>query len=171
MISQTAEYALRAIVYLADQSGEARTIRQVAAATQVPGEYLAKVLGNLKRAGITRAKRGLHGGYTLARSPEQITILDIINVVDPFERIRHCPLGNREHVDLCPLHRRLDGALAQIEAVFASTTVAELQAESSARPSIRKQGQKECGFPSTKQPAAEKRAGDGKRPASRKRRN
>lgn len=133
MFSQTVEYALRAAVYLADQAPAARTTEQIATVTKVPQAYLAKVLQGLSRAGLVQSQRGIYGGFLLARAPEQITILEVVNSVDPIHRIHTCPLGLEQHgVNLCPLHRRLDGALAQVEAAFASTTLAEVLAEPSA---------------------------------------
>jgi Rrf2 family protein len=129
MISQTAEYALRAIVFLADQ-GAARTTQEIAAATHVPASYLSKVMQSLSRARVVRSQRGLHGGFTLARSPEELSVWDVIDAVDPIQRIRTCPLGLKSHgVKLCPLHRRLDDALALVESAFRESTVADLLQE------------------------------------------
>src|SRR5262245_43489558 len=130
MFSQTVEYALRAVVYLADQAPAARTTDQIAKVTCVPKAYLSKVLQGLCRAGLVHSQRGLGGGMTLTRSPGELTILEVVNAVDPIRRIRECPLGLAAHgVRLCPLHRRLDEALALVEAAFASTTLAEVLAE------------------------------------------
>src|SRR4051794_21543855 len=107
MISQTAEYALRAVVYLAFHKGEPRTVRQLAEPTQVPEGYLAKVMQGLSRAGLVRSQRGLHGGFTLAVPADELTVYDVVQAVDPIHRIKHCPLGLKGHVNLCPLHRRL----------------------------------------------------------------
>jgi hypothetical protein len=52
--------------------------------------------------------------------------LDVINAVDPIERIVVCPLGIEGHTKLCPLHRRLDDAIAMVEKSFSETVVAEL---------------------------------------------
>ena len=71
MISQTAEYALRAIVYLADQGGVARTTSEIAETTQVPAGYLAKVMQSLCRAGLVKSQRGLNGGFKLAHDPRR----------------------------------------------------------------------------------------------------
>ena len=64
MLSQTAEYALRVVVFLASREDNPATIAQIAAATQVPQGYLAKVLQSLARAGLTKSQRGLHGGQS-----------------------------------------------------------------------------------------------------------
>jgi len=130
MLSQTVEYALRAMVYLADQAPAPRTTDQIAAATRVPTAYLSKVLQSLNRAGLVHSQRGLHGGISLTKTPDDVTILEVVNVVDPIQRIRTCPLGLKAHgVHLCPLHRRLDDALAMVENAFADTTLAEVLAE------------------------------------------
>jgi Rrf2 family protein len=126
MISQTAEYALRAIVYLADKVDVPQTTQQIAEVTRVPAGYLAKVLQTLGRSGIVRAQRGLHGGFTLAVPPEDLTVLDVVQAVDPVRRIEHCPLGIPDHKSLCPLHARLDATAAMVEKTLGSSTIAEL---------------------------------------------
>ena len=124
MISQTAEYALRAIVYLADQH-EPQTNSLIAEATQISVGYLAKVMQGLSRAKLVHAQRGKQGGFTLARSPDVLTVLEIINTVDPVRRFHECPLG-LHGINLCPLHRKLDDAAKAVEDTFGNTTVAEL---------------------------------------------
>ena len=132
MLSQTVEYALRAVVHLADKAPAARTTEQVASVTLVPQAYLSKILQSLARAGIVRSQRGIHGGFALAKDAADLTILEVVNAVDPIRRIRTCPLGLKSHgVKLCPLHRRLDNALAQVEEAFAGTTLADVLAEPS----------------------------------------
>jgi Rrf2 family protein len=137
MFSQTVEYALRAVVHLADRAPAARTTDQIAQATQVPKAYLSKVLQNLVRAGIVHSQRGLGGGMTLTRDPAEVTILEVVDAVEPLGRIRECPLGLKMHgVRLCPLHRRLDDALATIEDAFRKTTLAEVLAEPTKSPPL-----------------------------------
>ncbi len=132
MLSQTVEYALRAVVQLASIAPEASTTAELALVTQVPAAYLAKVLQALVKAGIVESHRGASGGVSLAHSPEDLTILDIVNATDPIPRIRTCPLDLKSHgTKLCPLHRRLDAALAQVEQAFGKTTLAEVLGDSS----------------------------------------
>jgi Rrf2 family protein len=132
MLSQTVEYALRAVVQLAYLSPEASTTSALATVTQVPPAYLAKVLRALVKAGIVSSQRGIGGGVSLAKDPRAVTILDIVNAVDPFRRIKTCPLELSTHgTKLCPLHRRLDAALAQVEHAFRNTTLAEVLADPS----------------------------------------
>ena len=127
MFSQTAEYALRAIVVLAGDPEKPWTAQDVAAESKVPQDYLMKVLQALGREGLVTAQRGRGGGFLLRRLPSEITVLDVINAVDPLRRITHCPLGLKSHSKaLCPLHRKLDDAIRLVEEAFASTTMEEL---------------------------------------------
>ncbi len=127
MFSQTVEYALRAVVHLAIHSPRPQTTSEIAAATQVPTAYLSKVLQGLREKGIVLLQRGVGGGVSLARSPQQLTILDVVSAVDPIPRITTCPLDLKAHgVRLCALHRRMDDALLHMETAFRETTLAEL---------------------------------------------
>jgi len=140
MFSQTVEYALRAIVYLAGQKGT-RTTQQIAAATRVPAAYLAKVLQNLSRVEVVRSQRGLHGGFSLGKSPDELTMWEVVQAVEPTRRLQSCPLGLDIHRgSLCALHKKMDDALAEIENAFRSSSIAGLLAEAEANASP-------CSFP------------------------
>lgn len=129
MFSQTAEYALRAVVWLASHSDAPMTTSQIAKATKVPPDYLSKVLWALGRNGLVHAQRGKNGGFTLSTPADQLSILDVVNAVDPVQRIVRCPLGLKGHEQLCPLHRRLDDALGQIEETLAASMISEFSSE------------------------------------------
>jgi Rrf2 family protein len=113
---------------------EPRTVKQLAAVTKVPEGYLSKVMQSLSRAGLVRSQRGLHGGFTLERDPRELSILEVVNAVDPVNRIETCPLGLPSHGrHLCPMHRRLDDATALVEKAFSESTLAELLGEPGGR--------------------------------------
>jgi len=144
VFSQTVEYALRAVVHLASEAPAGRTTDQIAQATRVPRAYLSKVLQSLAHAGIVHSQRGLGGGMTLNKSPEKLTILEVVNAVEPIQRVKSCPLGLAAHgVNLCPLHKRVDNALAMVEEAFSGSTLAELLAEPT-------QSKPLCPFPNVK---------------------
>lgn len=127
MISQTTEYALRAVVWLASHPDRPLTAQRIAEATRVPAGYLAKVLQGLSRAGLLRSQRGLGGGFTLARAPSALSIWEVVQAVDPIRRITQCPLGFDLHGEkLCALHQALDDAIAQLERDFTRRTIADL---------------------------------------------
>jgi Rrf2 family transcriptional regulator, nitric oxide-sensitive transcriptional repressor len=132
MFSQTVEYALRAVIHLAHEAPAARTTAQIADATRVPKDYLSKILQNLSKKGIVETQRGVGGGISLARTPTEITILDVINAVEPIKRYLACPLNLPNHgPNLCPLHRRMDDAMATVEEAFRTSTLAEVLADPS----------------------------------------
>ncbi len=124
MISQTSEYALRAIVYLADNPTQAHTAETIAQGTKVPVGYLAKVLQMLSRAKLVSSQRGLRGGFTLLKDAKTLTVLDVVQAIEPVARIHTCPLNIGEHgPNLCPLHRHMDAAMAVIEQRFKDLTI------------------------------------------------
>lgn len=157
MFSQTVEYALRAVAHLASEAPNGRTTDQIAAATLVPRAYLSKVLQNLRDSGLVLSQRGAGGGMTLTKETNQITILEVVNAVEPIQRIRTCPLGLAAHGEhLCPLHKRLDNAMAMVEQAFKNTTLAEVLAEPSRSIPL-------CPFPG-EAPAEEKKTAATKKP-------
>ena len=146
MISQTAEYALRAAVFLGSAPGVSQPVREIAVFTHIPASYLMKILGLLGRAGIVQGQRGPNGGFMLGRAPETVTVLEVIRAVEPWTGLETCPLGLPEHSGkLCPLHRHLANAYRQIEDAFRATTLKDLV---STAPSA------ECSFPIAPNPRA-----------------
>jgi Rrf2 family nitric oxide-sensitive transcriptional repressor len=124
MLSQTAEYALRAIVYLADHVGESTTTETIAEGTRVPVGYLAKIMQSLSKSGLVTSQRGLHGGFVLSRPVKELTVYEVVQAIDPIVRITTCPLGLEGHgTNLCPLHRGLDNAMAAVETTFKRMTI------------------------------------------------
>jgi Rrf2 family transcriptional regulator, nitric oxide-sensitive transcriptional repressor len=141
LFSQTSEYALRAVVCLAERHGRLVKTQEIAEATQVPANYLSKVLLLLARAGFVNSERGIYGGHELKRPPAKLSILDIVNAVDPIQRIHACPLNLPEHAaKLCPLHRRLDNAMAAVQDLLAGASIEEMLVESKGKSS-------HCPFP------------------------
>jgi Rrf2 family protein len=129
-MNQSVEYALRAVVWLAAHPELPVSTPGIAKSTKVPPGYMSKVLQALARAGLVASNPGRTGGFRLARTPEKISVLDVVNALGAFERICHCPLGLRSHGDgLCPLHRRLDRIAEMVEQAYAETTIAEVVAE------------------------------------------
>lgn len=126
MISSTAQYALRAVVYLATQENDYVVRSDIADATLVPQDYLLKVLGLLDAAGVVESRRGPGGGYRLTEVPSKITTLQVVLAVDTIPRITECPLGITGHTKLCPLHQLLDDASKRVEDAFRETTIEAL---------------------------------------------
>ena len=126
MLSKTAEYALRAVMYLGSRPGQPASADLLAEKTHVPRRYLHRVLQDLVAAELLDSRSGPGGGYLLAQKVGDVTILDVINSVAPIERINACPLGLKSHTDLCPLHAELDKAYATTERAFQRVTIKKL---------------------------------------------
>ena len=130
MLSQTTEYALRAMSCLAYMPNELVSTAQLAEVTHVPMNYLAKVLQLLAKADLITGRRGVGGGYRLNRPASEISLLHVINAIDPLERIRSCPLKLENHSGkLCPLHARLDAATKQLIDTFDGISLHDMIAE------------------------------------------
>lgn len=127
LLSEACEYGLRSVVWLARCPDEPQKVKDIAQEIQAAPGYLVKVLQDLTRAGILAARRGSNGGFTLLSDPAKLTALDVINAIDALERIRSCPLGTKSHNrNLCPIHRRIDDAMALIEESFRQVTILEV---------------------------------------------
>jgi len=117
-LSRPAEYALRAMTYLARQAPEERVLtRDLAEAINVPAPFLSKIMRLLTTGGILDAKKGHHGGFILAKPPEKIRFIDILRAVD-FEPVAdHCLFGldNCDSDNPCPLHPEWSVLKGQIE--------------------------------------------------------
>lgn len=142
MISSTATYALRAVVFLAGQSDGFVSRTEVSNATLVPHEYLLKVLNQLDAAGIVESRRGPKGGYRLKKNAEELTSLEVVLAVGSIPRITECPLGIVGHTVLCPLHQLLDDASRKVEESFAEAKISDL---------LPRKHSRSCKFPPDKQ--------------------
>ena len=89
-VSSRADYGVRALFDLAQRYGQGPTqSRDIAARQDVPEAYLHQVLGALNRAGLVRSTRGPLGGHELARDPSEITLWDVLVVLDGPDRRAH----------------------------------------------------------------------------------
>lgn len=107
--TETGKYAIRAIVYLAHADGQSEPISaaEIAGAEHIPPYYLAKILQDLVRTGILESVRGRGGGFRLTGSPETVSVFDILQAIEPMERLTEdCILGLECCTDEvpCPLH-------------------------------------------------------------------
>ena len=77
----------------------------------------------LAKAGLS-SQRGPHGGFSLMVDPNELTVFDVVEVIDPVRRIHTCPLGISDHgTNLCALHRLLDSTSLMIERQFRKVTI------------------------------------------------
>ncbi|HZM23149.1 MAG TPA: Rrf2 family transcriptional regulator [Anaerolineales bacterium] len=105
-ITRQADYATRAILYLArNRNGQRVATNQVAKEQKIPSSFLAKIISQLSIAGLLHTSRGARGGITLARDPEQITLLQVIEAIDGPIQLNVCVEceGLCSFEDKCPI--------------------------------------------------------------------
>lgn len=132
MLSNKARYALRALFLLADAGSAPATIGMLAEQLAAPRKFLEAILLELNRAGVVTSRRGRFGGYALARPPEQISVADVIRIVDgPLAlapcasvtapgRCQTCP-----DLETCPLRPALVASRNAVAAVLEGWTLAD----------------------------------------------
>jgi Rrf2 family protein len=133
MLSDTAEYALRAALYIAQHATPEQLVRtdQVAEALGVPRNYLSKILHILAKQGVLLSSRGVQGGFRLAHPVDEVVLTRIIEHFDPIVPQRTCILGRLECSDRnpCPAHGRWKGISEEVRSFFNKTTVGDLLRE------------------------------------------
>ena len=129
MLSSTSDYALRAILVLA-QATDGRPLRadQIARATGSPANYLAKTLNALAKAGLVTSTRGPFGGFVLAIPAGELTLANVIDCFDEPRPQTRCLLGNApcDQSNACTAHQRWTAIRNARRAALADTTVADL---------------------------------------------
>lgn len=128
MLTQTCDYALRALVYLAHDADDGyHQTRDLARVLNVPGNYLGKILQTLSHHRIVESQRGMHGGFRLSRLPEQIRLFDVLSALDALPRDPDCPLLNGgQQMELCTLHRRFASMTRVYVKFLKETSLADL---------------------------------------------
>ncbi len=127
-LSRPAEYALRAMSYMARSKPDGRIrTRDLAKAVDVPPSFLSKIMRKLTESGLLDAQKGHHGGFVLARPPADIRFIDILQAVDFEPKADHClfGLGDCDPSNPCPLHPEWGALKAQIEHWARSHSLAE----------------------------------------------
>lgn len=130
-LSKKVEYGLIAIRHIATQrTSEVVTAKEIAAIYRIPYDLLAKVLQRLAKAGLLISIQGLHGGYTLARKPEEIPVADIIHAIEgTTPTIAQCMAGGADSCEVfttCTIKSPLTKVQANIERAFSSMTLSEI---------------------------------------------
>ena len=127
-VSQKSQYALRGIFELAKRGGRSTTVSELAVAQAIPRRFLELIFGELRQAGLVKTFRGPQGGNVLARPASEITMGEILRLVEgPTNLVKcvsagdHCPF-----IKACPFRETWDEAAQTMDAVFDRTTIQEL---------------------------------------------
>jgi Rrf2 family protein len=137
-LSQKCQYTVRAILELAKRSGQGpiRT-NEIADAQAIPQRFLENILNELKSTGLVESRRGMKGGYLLSRNPAELTVGEVIRLIDgpldPVKCIGEGPNANCDLQNQCSLIHLWNRAKAAMEQVYDSTTFRDLVEEEQKR--------------------------------------
>lgn len=130
VLSQTAEYALRAMAWLATApEGVPVRAKDLSVATGIPTHYLSKVMRRMVVADLLVSQKGQGGGFLLSRPPGEITFIDILTAVDAFPAEGRCAFGWGECDEgrPCPLHRSWSEMNVRLQSWAAGNTLADIK--------------------------------------------
>jgi Rrf2 family protein len=137
VLSNTCQYAVRASIYLALNGGEEEKIgiKKISEELDIPSPFLSKILQNLVKYKILSSTKGPHGGFGLEKKADDITMLEIIEIIDGNGLFEDCLIGLRSckekghDVVPCPMHKKYRPISNQLYKLFKNTTIGELAKE------------------------------------------
>ena len=130
-LNKTTEYALRTLIYMAKKPTELYTAGMLVDELKVSDKYLRRIMTNLSKSGFIRSTQGRIGGYSFAKDPSQIFLLEIIDAVEGADKLNGCVLGFEECscINPCAMHDTWIPVRNELNKVFSQTTLAELNIE------------------------------------------
>ena len=135
MLSKTCEYALRAMIYIAQQSrdGSMINIKEIAAKINSPELFIAKILQDLSRKGFLQSSKGRYGGFYISDDEAKHSLADIITAIDGDKMFAGCGLGLSfcSETNPCPIHNTYKEARAQLHEIYGKTTLSQFRKENS----------------------------------------
>ena len=116
ILSRACNYGLQAVLHLARHDGRPLLCKEISQALNIPQHFLAKILQDLSRRGLLQSFKGRGGGFKLARSADEIKLLDVVETIEGTELDAECVLGLSECSDeeACPVHHQWKQIKAQI---------------------------------------------------------
>lgn len=136
-MTRAGEYAVRCMVYLAHKGeGVLVSKQEIAERTQIPAHFLAKIAQDLARAHMIAIKQGAKGGYVLLKDPEQISLLEVVEVMIGEISLNDCVAqpGTCTASRSCSVHKVWDDARNQLRETLGKATLAQLSTSESCIP-------------------------------------
>jgi Rrf2 family protein len=131
-LKRKGDYSVRAMIHVARHDGDGlRQARDIAAEMEIPYKYLTQILAGLVAQGLLEARHGPRGGYRLARSSAEITLLDVVEAAEGPAAVTDCVLreGRCEPEQPCAVHETWVRAQSALAGELASVTLADLAAD------------------------------------------
>ncbi len=128
-LGRKGDYSVRALIDLARHDGRGRRkAREIAAEMEIPARYLPQILANLVRHGFLTAVAGPDGGYSLARDPAEVTLLEVVEAAEGPIRLEECVFrgGPCDWEETCPVHAAWSRAQGALIDELRATSLAEL---------------------------------------------
>ncbi|HPM75720.1 MAG TPA: Rrf2 family transcriptional regulator [bacterium] len=126
MLTQTANYAVRAMGFIAREGKKSPVLsKTIAHEMDIPQNFLSKILHRLVQVGLIASARGTHGGFTLTRSAKEITLAEVVTPFVNLDDYRHCFLG-RKCDGGCRLHKKWLPVQRGFLALLEETTIDQL---------------------------------------------
>ncbi|WP_149244098.1 Rrf2 family transcriptional regulator [Dyadobacter sp. 32] len=127
--SKTCEYAIRAVIFVAQKSEKGRKvgIREIAAGIDAPEPFIAKILQDLSKGDLIQSVKGPNGGFYIDMAGRNHTLADVVRVVDGDKIFVGCGLGlkNCSETKPCPLHNEFKQIRKQMHQALHSATIGE----------------------------------------------
>ncbi len=128
-LTRKGDYAIRGIVYLAEKPmDKISLLSEIAAAVDVPQTFLAKIFQQFSKSGIVKSFRGTGGGFLLARTPDKITLLEVVEAVEGPLLINRCMVGPGECArdSFCTVHPVWRNVQDRIRTMLSEVTLKDL---------------------------------------------
>ncbi len=143
-LTRGVDYALRGLVYLAQQ-GQTKLVmaNEIAASEGIPEYFFSKIFQNLAKSGIVNSFRGSNGGFVLARSAKDITILEVVEAIDGPMALNKCvdTPGVCEKSGSCALQQYWKEAQVALVSVLGKYTLADAAADQGERGTAKGEGE------------------------------
>lgn len=134
MLSNTCKYAIRSVIYLSLNAKEGKKIgiKKISEDLEIPTPFLGKILQSLARQKLLTSTKGPHGGFGMGKEPSEITLMNIVEIVDGLDMFENCLIGMRPcKTDInkrppCPVHNQFGNIRQTIYDLFNSKTIGQL---------------------------------------------
>ena len=131
MLSKTCEYALRAMIYIAQQSrdGSMINIKEIAGKINSPEIFIGKILQGLSKQGFLQSSKGRYGGFYISDEEAKFSLADIITAIDGDKMFQGCGLGLAfcSEANPCPIHNTYKQARDQLQEIYGKTTLSQFR--------------------------------------------
>jgi Rrf2 family protein len=131
MLSNTCKYAIRAVIYLAMNKGNERKIgiKEISKDLEIPTPFLGKILQTLAKQKLLTSTKGPHGGFGIGKNVDEISLLDIVEIIDGLDVFTNCLIGMKQcsaNGVVCPVHDQFHAIRTQLHEMFKNETIGKI---------------------------------------------